>query len=237
MIVDLFDGRAFVGVHDISLDGAVIASVVPASGTPVGVLLPGFIDAHVHLGFCSPASVLAAGVTTARDLGWPLARSLDGGPDVVRAGQILTPAGGYPSRAAWAPTGTAREIASVDEIAPAVAEQPGEWIKIAQDARGPVFDATLLSSLCSAARAAGKRVTSHCTSLAQLVAGLDAGVTEFAHGLWSDQPIPSPVVERLVARGVVIVPTLHIDPYPTRLDNVGRFFRAGGTVVYGTDMG
>ena len=52
------------------------ATVVPPAGAVVvdgsgATLLPGFVDAHVHLGFYPPARVLAGGVTTVRDLGWP----------------------------------------------------------------------------------------------------------------------------------------------------------------------
>ena len=35
-----------------------------------GYLLPGFIDAHVHLGLSEPAAVVRGGVTSVRDLGW-----------------------------------------------------------------------------------------------------------------------------------------------------------------------
>src|SRR6266545_4774859 len=43
------------------------AVVVGAAGC---TLLPGVVDAHVHLGFYPPAEVLRGGVTTVRDLGW-----------------------------------------------------------------------------------------------------------------------------------------------------------------------
>ena len=35
-------------------------------------LLPGFIDSHVHIGLADASAVLRGGVTTVRDLGWPL---------------------------------------------------------------------------------------------------------------------------------------------------------------------
>src|SRR4051812_48386439 len=34
-------------------------------------LVPGFIDAHVHIDFYEPEQVLVGGVTTVRDLAWP----------------------------------------------------------------------------------------------------------------------------------------------------------------------
>lgn len=66
---------------------------------------------------------------------------------------------------------------------------------------------------------------------------LEAGVDELAHGLWSNEPIPAPMIQRMVSAGMVVVPTLHIDPLPRRIENLRRFAAAGGRVVYGTDMG
>jgi imidazolonepropionase-like amidohydrolase len=237
----VFDGVTFVGTSNVVVEGSLVAAVEPSSGRARRTLLPGFIDCHVHLGFFRPSAVLRGGITTARDLGWPLGASLDGGPDVLRAGQILTAPRGYPSRAGWAPKGTAREVRDADDARAAVDEQiaaGARFIKIAQEPRiGPTIAPDVLEILCSRAHERGLIVTSHCGSLEQLELALAAGVDELAHGLWSDEPIPEPMVERLVAHGVVVVPTLHIDPSQTRIDNVRRFASAGGSVVYGTDMG
>lgn len=60
------------------------ARVVDGAGR---TLLPGFVDAHVHIGFYDPKTVLRGGVTAARDLAWPperifsLARRLAGRAD------------------------------------------------------------------------------------------------------------------------------------------------------------
>jgi cytosine/adenosine deaminase-related metal-dependent hydrolase len=110
------------------------AEVVPPAGAVVvdgagATLLPGFIDTHVHLDFYPPALVLAGGVTTVRDLGWPADRlaalqrgAADPGssPRLLAAGQILTVPGGYPTRAPWAPPGTARPVDGA-------AEAPRPW--------------------------------------------------------------------------------------------------------------
>ena len=86
-------GRALLGeslrvVEDVRLtiEGGRIAAIeaseteVPAGAELVDAssltVLPGFIDAHVHIGFYDPAEVLLNGVTTARDLGWPPDASL-----------------------------------------------------------------------------------------------------------------------------------------------------------------
>src|SRR5215211_3170269 len=113
------------------------AEVVPPAGAVVvdgagATLLPGFVDIHVHLGFYPPTEVLAGGVTTVRDLGWPpdgLAAMAEGAaapgsasPRLLAAGQIVTVAGGYPTQAPWAPPGTARTVDGPAEAGRAVAE-------------------------------------------------------------------------------------------------------------------
>jgi imidazolonepropionase-like amidohydrolase len=82
--VRVFDGeRVLDGSHDVVADGGAIASVEPA-GTAArqdarivtghgAMLLPGLIDAHVHLRGTADLEELARwGVTTALDMGsWP----------------------------------------------------------------------------------------------------------------------------------------------------------------------
>src|ERR1700760_4545780 len=82
--VRVFDGDLILdGSYDVSVDGPVITAVEPGGTTPqagatiVGgrgaVLLPGLIDAHVHLRGPGDLEELARwGVTTALDMGsWP----------------------------------------------------------------------------------------------------------------------------------------------------------------------
>lgn len=80
-------------------------------------------------------------------------------------------------------------------------------------------------------------MTSHVGSLEELDVAIEAGIDELAHGLWGNERIPTATLRRMVEQGMVIVPTLHIDPSPERLRNLGRFLEGGGKVVYGTDMG
>ena len=224
---------------------------VDASGL---TLLPGFIDAHVHIGFYAPEQVLAGGVTTARDLAWPpkrihaLARRSRAaefpGPLVLAAGPMLTAPGGYPSRAHWAPSGTAREVGSVDEAAPAVDKTVAEGasvIKVALDPEvGPTLDAAALGAIVRRAHEHGLKVTAHIHGLAELQKALDAGVDELAHMLMSEEHLPETVVERMVSQAIVVVPTLAIRSGRDReiaIENLRRFRTAGGRVVYGTDLG
>lgn len=229
-------------------DGCEIHDISGATVTP------GFIDAHVHIGFVDPADVLRRGVTTVRDLGWPpeeihrlaaRSRSVDfDGPEILAAGPILTAPGGYPTRAAWAPQGTGRVVGGASEARSVVAqtvEEGASVIKIALNPPvGPTFDRETLTAVVVAASDAGLRVTGHIHGLEELANALEAGVHELAHMLMGDEEIPSAVVRRMVDHGMVVVPTLSIrtnDGFATAKRNLTNFKEAGGKVVYGTDLG
>lgn len=227
------------------------AEVVDARG---GTLIPGFIDTHVHIGFVEPHAVVAGGVTTVRDLGWPPARITAlvsasraddfAGPTILAAGPMLTAPGGYPTRAAWAPPGTGLEVAG-PEAAPGtvarVADAGAVVVKVALNPPvGPVLDAATLTAIVDAAHARGLKVTGHVYGLGELDKALEAGMDELAHMLMSDERIPGPILDRMVGAGMAIVPTLSIfagAALETAIANLDAFREAGGRIVYGTDLG
>lgn len=216
-------------------------------------VVPGFIDAHVHIGLSDPLDVLRGGVTTVRDLAWPpdeifplaeASRAPDfAGCEVLAAGQMLTAPGGYPTRAAWAPPGTGREVRSPDDAAAAVAEQVAQGARVIKVALnppvGPVLDAPTLSAIVDAAHSAGRRVTAHIHGLVELHKALDRGVDECAHMLMGTERIPRNTLEAMAAASMVVVPTLacRSGEVEVAVANLAAFLDAGGTVVYGTDLG
>lgn len=237
-------------------DDAVVTSVdeVQGEGKEPGLLIPGFIDAHVHIGFASPADVVAGGVTTVRDLGWPAAdifprvvASHDdtfAGPTILATGPMLTTEGGYPTRAGWAPPGTGMVVADEESAAMAVAhlaERGACAIKVALNAAaGPTLPLAILVAIVSAAHMRRLKVTGHITGLDELVKAIEAGVDELAHMLMSDETIPDELIQEMVQRDMTVVPTLSCRFGHGRtlaVDNLSRFIEAGGRVVYGTDLG
>jgi imidazolonepropionase-like amidohydrolase len=85
-------------------------------------------------------------------------------------------------------------------------------------------------------------VTAHVQGKGQAERAVGAGVNEFAHCPWSERL--SEAVLEAAAKAVRIVSTLDIWSYGkvtaelrTAADNMARFRAAGGTVVYGTDLG
>ena len=220
-----------------------------------GFVMPAVADRHVHIGHSSPAAVLAGGVTAVRDLAWPpdliftLADASElpsfDGPLIRAAGPMLTAPGGYPTAASWAPPGTGREVKSPEDAAAAVEELArlgAAAIKVALNAEaGPTPSDAALAAICDAAHAADLPVAAHTQGKGEVERALGAGVDELAHTPWtrlSDQ-----VIESAAAR-LRIVTTLDILSFGrdtpeirTALDNLRRFHVAGGTIVYGTDLG
>jgi imidazolonepropionase-like amidohydrolase len=260
-------GDGLRGIHDaaVVVIGEEIAEVGRASeiGVPDAAvtveasaltLLPGFIDAHVHIGFADPHAVLSGGITTVRDLAWPPAQiwplvrgsaepTFDG-PQILAAGQMLTAKGGYPTRAAWAPAGTGRVVDGPDDARTAVAEQAesgASVIKVALNAEvGPTLDEKVLTAVVHAAHERGIKVTGHVFGLEELRKALRAGVDELAHTLMSPERVPDAVLTEMVESGMSVVPTLSIffdEAQAVAIANTRRFVEAGGRVVYGTDLG
>jgi imidazolonepropionase-like amidohydrolase len=247
------------------VDGDTIAAV--GRGSEIGVpdaavtvdatgltLVPGFIDAHVHIGFADPHAVLSGGVTTVRDLAWPpgeiwplvaaSAQSTFDGPQILAAGQMLTTQGGYPTRAEWAPAGTGRVVDGVHDAPTAVADQAeagASVIKVALNAEaGPTLDAKVLTAIVDAAHERGLKVTGHVFGLAELRKALLAGMDELAHTLMSPEHVPDAIVTEMVESCMTVVPTLSIffdEAQDIAIANTRRFVEAGGRVVYGTDLG
>jgi imidazolonepropionase-like amidohydrolase len=248
----------------VALRGSRIAWAGPARGVGevaeelVGdwFLIPGAVDHHVHIGLADPRAVLRGGVTVVRDLAWPpdqifpladvsAATDFDG-PRVVAAGPMITARGGYPSRAGWCPPGGWIEVQGPDEAAGAVrrvAAQDPVVIKVSLNAEaGPVLSDGDLVAVCDEAHRRGLRVTAHVQGRGQTERALGAGVDELAHCPWTEQ-LQEEVV-RGVARRMAVVSTLDIHSYgrPTpelqrAVDNLAKLARAGGRILYGTDLG
>lgn len=260
-------GRELRPVEDavIVLEGSRISAIgrkddveLPAGATRIdageSLVLPGFIDAHVHVGFYSPAEILEGGVTTVRDLAWPpdiifpLAQESTSpgfeGPRILAAGPMLTAPGGYPMKAAWAPAGTGLEVSTPAEgriAARAAAGAGADVIKIALNPlAGPVLDKKTLTAIVEVAHERDLKVTGHIAGSHELDKALDSGIDELAHMLMSSERIPDETLERMVDQEIVVVPTLSCrfgDDRDIAVDNLARFVKAGGKVVYGTDLG
>ena len=221
-----------------------------------GFLMPAAADRHVHIELSDPVSVLQRGVTAVRDLAWPPERIFPladasetpsfSGPLIRAAGPMLTGPGGYPTGDRWAPAGTGRELRGPDDAEAAVrdlAARGAAAIKVSLNAEaGPTPSDAELAAVADAAREAGIPVTAHAQGAGQVERALGAGFDELAHTPWTHRC--SDEVVATAAQRLRIVSTLDICSFGrdtpairTALDNLRRFHAAGGTVIYGTDLG
>ena len=164
------------------------------------------------------------------------------GPTVEFAGAFLTPPGGYPSDRDWAPSGSFREIASTDAAAAAVAEMADAGatrIKVASNSdAGPVFDDELLRTIIELAAARDRPVVVHAQGAGEAQRAARLGAAALAHAPFSERLSDEEIAVQAASVRWISTLAIHDDPErATAIDNVRRFHAAGGTVLYGTDMG
>jgi imidazolonepropionase-like amidohydrolase len=211
----------------------------------------GFIDHHVHLGLIDTSELAGSEITGVVDLGWDTSvvglaeGARASGLRVDLAGRFLTAPGGYPSDRAWAPDDSVGFVAGPAEAAHAVEAQRAlgaTVVKLVLNSDdGPVPSVPTIAAVVAAAE--GMPVVAHCQGSGMVELALAGGVGVLAHTPWTHR-LDDAVVEECAAGGQRWISTLDIHGYGERtpdqaraLDNVGRFHRAGGTVLYGTDLG
>ena len=221
-----------------------------------GVALPPLIDHHVHLHLIDERRLGAHGIGGVLDLGGdPVTlaqRPQAGMPRVAYAGAFLTAPGGYPVGRPWAPAAAVREVTDPSAhpgvaggAATAVDEQVSfgaAVIKVALNAQaGPLPDAATLDAIIEAARAHGLPVVAHAQGSGTARIAIDAGIGALAHTPFTEL-LDDSLLARAVAGGQRWISTLdiHRDDERSReiaATNLTAFVRAGGTVLYGTDLG
>jgi imidazolonepropionase-like amidohydrolase len=188
--------------------------VIDAGG---GAVLPGLIDAHVHLVPGALAQSLTFGVTTVLDMFSPpdlvtrakeQAGSRPDVADVRSSGVGATAPGGHPS-IMYAPFPT---LTAADQAEQFVAERMAEgsdYLKIISGTGGlwPALDPDTIRALVMAAHARGLLVVAHVSSTAGVEEVVAAGVDVVAH-VPAHAELDKALVERMVDAGIVVGPTL-----------------------------
>jgi hypothetical protein len=215
----------------------------------------GFTDHHVHLQLVDITHLESTRLGRGLDLGSApdeIARIAGavsarfghdpGGISIAYAGAFLTPPGGYPSDRDWAPAGSVREVATIEDAAAAVAEMKGAGasvIKVASNSTaGPVFSDELVAGIVRAADELGLPVVAHAEGPGEAQRMPRLGVRALAHAPFTER-LSDDEVARQAGR-IAWISTLGIHDGEAReiaIDNVRRFHAHGGTVRYGTDMG
>lgn len=257
---------------------------------PRGTVLPGLIDCHVHLAFDASADVvaalqatddldlllgmasragdlLAAGVTTVRDLGdrgglaLRLAAAIDAGklpgPRILSAAAPLTAPGGH----CWFLGGEVSGEAQIRELVARNAGLGASVIKVmvtgghltpgGAGMAESQFTADDLALIVREARKHGLPVAAHAHGTQGITDAVAAGVSTIEHCTWLTDhgpEVPAGVVADIVARGIRVSPALSRNwkTFPQRfgeeltrtlLGEMARIEAAGVRLAAGTDSG
>ncbi|WP_439380833.1 amidohydrolase family protein [Amycolatopsis lexingtonensis] len=249
--VRVFDGAGLTEPTTVVLDGAVLgadpagAEVVDCAGA---TLLPGLIDAHVHLRTPDDLTALAAsGITTALDMAcWPREQvdSFRGRvPDIRSAGlPAIGPGGnhakmpGMPAEAILTAPGQAAEF-----VARRVAEG-SDYVKVVIE--GDLLGQVTIDAVVAEAKAHGKRTVAHASSVDAYRRAVRAGADVVTH-VPRDGVLDAETAARMAERGQVAVPTLTMmaalttklgaEGYEFSRDSVAVLHAAGVPILAGTD--
>ncbi|GAB2468472.1 hypothetical protein GCM10027063_06090 [Promicromonospora xylanilytica] len=214
------------------------------------VTLPGVVDRHVHLGLVDRTLLAGGPVTEVHDLGWDprevaaWAATPPSGVRVRYAGPFHTAPDGYPSGRSWAPDAAVRHVASPRAAATAVADVVaggGFAVKVALHAGMALLPDDVLRALVTEAHAAGLPVLVHAEGAGQAQRAVDAGADTLVHVPWTE-PLPPEAIARAAHMTWISTLAIHDGPggeaaLATAVGNARQFVAAGGTLVYGTDLG
>ena len=236
--VRVFDGERIIKADSVLVENGKIARIGQALPAPPevpvidgrgGTLLPGLIDAHVHV----PNDVdeglrqaLAFGVTTVIDMSTipeSLKRikgiemeDLPGLADVRTAGICATVPGGHPTEMGGPVLPTLTEPGQAESFVDARIEEGAEFIKIIYDDYRclespkillPTFEPETLGALIDAAHSRGKLAVAHVLNEEQARRAIVLGIDGLAH-LFIGRTASEDFGEFAAANHVFIIPTL-----------------------------
>jgi imidazolonepropionase-like amidohydrolase len=250
--VRVFDGKTIQDPSTLIINGDVIGrpDTTPDETIDAGglILLPGLIDAHVHLSSREDLIQMAKhGITTAFDMAtWPAEhlnslRNQKGVTDIRSCGLAATAPGSIHSRMPTIPQDAL--VSTPDDAEEFVETQLAEgadYIKIIADVPGPTQEC--LDALVIAAHCRNRIVIAHAVSLEATRMAQAANVDVITHapldGVMSDAD-----VQKMVQEGRLSIPTLTMmkrvsvkrGKYAHSHDTVAALHRAGVPILAGTD--
>ena len=253
----VFDGQGLTGPRDVVIDGHVIAAEAgELAGAEVveaedSVLLPGLIDAHLHLkGPETLETLVSYGVTTALDMAsWPaeLVQSLRnqlGVTDIRSAGLPVIGRGGRHAQFGMPEGAYARTPEQAAAMVQSRVADRSDYLKLVLEAEGEGGpDQATAAALVVAARDAGLLTIAHATSPGAYDVAIAIGVDIVTHVPFGGSLRPDQV-DALAAAGQIVVPTLTMAESISKLrgtrleeaiETVAALHEAGVPILAGTD--
>jgi imidazolonepropionase-like amidohydrolase len=231
--IQVFDGTRSLGRTNVLVDGGSVVGVGVGDG-PAGVtvvpgagrtLLPGLIDAHIHLAPGALARGPRFGVTTQLDMfadpkvlaaAKAEAAARTDVSDVRSAGIGATAPGGHPTQlihnGLFGEFPTVASVRDVEAFVAARVEEGADYLKIfASSVPGephlPTLGEDMVTALVAAAHRNGLLAVVHATDAEAALAAVRAGADGLAH-LPFDRPLDEVFVSTVAEHGVFVVPTL-----------------------------
>ena len=219
----VYHDGAFGEPSDVVVEGGLIVSVAATGALPSdgpdetevltgGRLIPGLIDAHVHVDGPGSLEALADhGVTTALDMGSPAAliaalRGQAGVTDLRSSLMVATsPASAHAARMHADDDALVGSAGEAEAWVAAHAGQGADYIKIVIDLPG--FQQEEVDAIVAAAHRHGLLTVAHASRSDAVAMAQNAGVDVLTHAPL-DRPVDAEQAAALVAAGAVIVPTL-----------------------------
>lgn len=238
-------------------DGKIIAVGEDLTGDEVidltgYTLLPGLIDAHVHVASNSGyglellASWCRQGITSVRELGMlstlneedflPLieeAREDPANAYLMNTGKYLDVAGGY----GMGPTGNmGLEITTAEEAAAEIEHKAAlgyPQVKIGINSDEKRLSPEQITAIVDTAHENGMPVSAHINYPAHLAELVSLGVDEAAHT--PSEEMPEELIAEMVEKEVPMNTSGAEASEEIKIDNLSDFYKAGGFITVGTD--
>ncbi|MFE3226211.1 amidohydrolase family protein [Nocardia sp. NPDC059228] len=235
--VRVFDGHGLGEPATVVIDGTVIgtdatgAQTLDAGGA---ILIPGLIDAHVHLDSLDALDSYAAhGVTTALDMAslqgelMAALRERTATTDVRGAGvPIIASAGVHAQVPGMAQVEVITGPADAETMVAQRVRDGSDYIKMVLEAPGEGGpDAETAAAVVRAAHACGRAVVAHTITPGAYAMAVDAGVDILTH-VPIGARIPAADIDRLAAGGHQVVPTLAMMEGAAEIYSVSKYFDA-----------
>ena len=250
--VRVFDGERVGNPQTVIIDGGVIsddaagAREIDGKG---GILLPGFIDAHVHITDEDNLQRLTRyGVTTAFDMATYSLEHLNsvrGKPeltDILTAGTSATSSDSHHVKIPNRPPGIVKNAEAAEQFILDRITDKADYIKILADIPGP--DQATLNALVYAAHRHNKLVIAHAVTHAATRMAMEAKVDFLTHAP-DDKALTSADIQCMVDEKRMSIPTLTImemvaqkrpgAKYDNIRSSVRDMHRAGVPILAGTD--
>jgi imidazolonepropionase-like amidohydrolase len=230
------------------------ATIIDGTGQ---TLLPGLIDAHIHLNNDPPAALrlllqlLHSGITTALDMGYlqssvrETLRTHPSMPYILSANNFATATGSIHSR--FPHTSPSSLIDSTSAAIQFVSDrvvEGADYIKIVADIPGPSQE--VVNTLASSAKKTGKLSVAHAARKATWGMAQEGKVDIITH-VPSDFPLEEEACNKMVKEGRVCIPTLIMSrtmassgfipglKYEVARESVRLLHKAGVKILAGTD--